>query len=217
MNTNELAKLYDRLTPRERLPMILAAAARADEVEHKRLIKSAPKESFEVPDYYALAKALREAGDFHLLTLLDLAATFWQWWGLWTTYGLREPGTTGYKKTRRKHGGSAELSEYRAGGIVRYFASRFVAHVEGWKQFCAELQIDPEAQLNFMIGWETICRTEERARELAFTPDEAALFLRFETITVEDDESSEKGPIPVETPEDLAKGWQLLLDKLMPA
>ena len=33
MNTNGLAKLYDRLTPKERLPLILAASARGDEAE----------------------------------------------------------------------------------------------------------------------------------------------------------------------------------------
>jgi hypothetical protein len=213
MNTNDLAKVYDQLTPRERLPLIIAAGARGDQVEQKRLSASAPKESFQVPDYYGLAKALHEAGNYHLLTLLDLAANFWQWWGLWMSYGLREPGVTGRKKSRRKQGRAP--NEQRAGGIVRYYASRFVAHVEGWKQFCAELQIDPEVQLDFMIGWETICRTEERARDLAFAAKEAVEFVRFQTVTVEGDESLERGPVPVETPEELAQGWHVLLDKLM--
>jgi hypothetical protein len=213
MNTKYLAKLYDQLTPRERLPLIMAAGARSDEAEQKRLCASAPKETYEVPNYYGLAKALKEAGYFHLLTLLDLAANFWQWWGLWASYVLREPGETANKKSRRGQKKSLQGLERRAGGIVRYYASRFVAHVEGWKQFCSELQIDPEAQLNFMIGWETIRRTEESARNLAFTDEQAVLFVHLESVGVEGNNSLEKRPAPVETAKDLAESWHVLLDK----
>jgi hypothetical protein len=213
MNTKYLAKLYDQLTPRERLPLIMAAGARGDEAEQKRLCASAPKEAYEVPNYYGLAKALKEAGYFHLLTLLDLAANFWQWWGLWASYVLRAPGETATKKSRRGQKESLQRLERRAGGIVRYYASRFVAHVEGWKQFCSELQIDPEAQLNFMIGWETIRRTEESARNLAFTDEQAVLFVQLESVGVEGDNSLEKRRAPVETAKDLAASWHVLLDK----
>jgi hypothetical protein len=213
MNTKNLAKLYHQLTPRERLPLIMAAGARGDRAEHKRLSASAPKEAYEVPNYFGLAKALKEAGYFHLLTLLDLAANFWQWWGLWMSYGVRDPAEAGTKKSRCGQKKSLQRLERRAGGIVRYYASRFVAHVEGWKQFCSELQIDPEAQLNFMIGWETIRRTEESARVLAFSDEEAALFVHFESVAVEGDDLLEKEPAPVETAEDLAESWHVLLDK----
>ena len=74
MNTKELAKLFDRLTPRERLALILAAAARVDEAERKRLSTSASEETHQVPNYYGLAKTLSEAVHYHMLTLLDLAA-----------------------------------------------------------------------------------------------------------------------------------------------
>jgi hypothetical protein len=215
MNTKHLAKLYDQLTPHERVPLIMAAGARSDQAEQKHLTASAPKETYEVPNYYGLAKALKEAGDFHLLTLLDLAANFWQWWGLWTSYLLREPGETATKKSRRGQNKFLQRLERRACGIVRYYASRFLAHVEGWKQFCSELQIDPEAQLNFMIGWETIRRTEESARDLAFSDEEAALFLRAESLAREGEDALEKGPAPVETAVDLAKSWHVLLDKFM--
>jgi hypothetical protein len=215
MKFDHLTKLYDKLTPRERLPLIIAAGARGDQAEHKRLSASAPVEQYEVPNYYGLAKALKEAGYFHLLTLLDLAANFWQWWGLWTSYLLREPAETGTKKSRRGQKKSLQKLERRAGGIVRYYASRVVAHVEGWKQFCSELQIDPEAQLNFMIGWETIRRTEESARDLAFTDEEAAVFVQLESLAVEGDHALEKGAAPVETAKDLAESWHVLLDKFM--
>jgi hypothetical protein len=90
-----------------------------------------------------------------------------------------------------------------------------VAHVEGWRQFCSELQIDPDFQLNFMIGWETIRRTEKSARDLAFTDEEAAVFVHLESIAAEGDDPLENGPAPVETAEDLAESWHVLLDKFM--
>src|SRR5205807_544212 len=83
VNTGGLDRLYDRLIPCERLPLIIAASIRKDQRERQRLSDSAPTFGFEVPDYFGLAKALGEAVDIHLSTLLDLAATFWQFWGLW--------------------------------------------------------------------------------------------------------------------------------------
>jgi hypothetical protein len=215
MTTNHLAKLYDTLTPRERLPLIIAAGARGDEAEHERLCTSAPPLAFREPDYYSLARAMGQAVHYHLLTLLDLAARFWQWWGLWMSYGLHDPGTARAKKRPRRQGEADEALAWRAGCVVRYYASRFVAHVEGWKRFCTELHIDPEVQLNFMIGWETIVQTEKQARALAFTPEEAERFVRIETFAVEGDDSLEKGPVPVETVQELAEGWHVLLDKLV--
>jgi hypothetical protein len=42
MTSTGLSKLYAHLLPRERLPLILAAQARGDEVEQQRLAASAP-------------------------------------------------------------------------------------------------------------------------------------------------------------------------------
>jgi hypothetical protein len=88
MNTKDLAKLYDQLTARERLTSIIAASVRNDVVERTRLKDSAPSIAFTVPHHYALAQALTTAAHYHLLTLLDLAAIFWQWWGLWAGRAL---------------------------------------------------------------------------------------------------------------------------------
>src|SRR5439155_19394785 len=126
---------------------------------------------------------------YHMLTLLDLAAKFWQWWGLWMTSGLRDGGGKERKKSRRRRVDAEILKEWRASGVVRYYASRFVAHVDGWKRFCTELHIDPEVQLEIMIGWETITHTDKTARELAFSAEEADRFVRLETAPVEGDDS----------------------------
>src|SRR5262249_19260145 len=58
MNTHRLGQLYDQLTPRERLPLIMAAHLRGDAADQKRLSASAPLKTLRVPNYYPLAKAL---------------------------------------------------------------------------------------------------------------------------------------------------------------
>ena len=77
MNTKTLSKLYDRLTARERLPLIIAAARRSDAVERRRLVDAAPSLRLEVSDHHGLAIALAEAAHVHLLTLLGLAVSYW--------------------------------------------------------------------------------------------------------------------------------------------
>jgi hypothetical protein len=215
MNLDHLTKLYDQLTPRERLPLIIAAGVRGDQAEQARLGASAPTERYQAPDYYRLAKALQEAVYLHLLTLLDLAAPFWRAWGLWNAFGLPTPEDARWRKRHRRKAEAEGSLGWRAHGICRYYAARFVAHVEGWKRFCSELHIDPEVPLHFKIGWETILCTEEFARCVAFTPEEAAKFVRIEPFAVEGEDSVGRGPVPVATAEDLAKDWHVSLDKLV--
>jgi hypothetical protein len=215
MNTHGLSQLYDQLTPSERLPLIMAAAARDDEAEKQRLSAAAPEVSFRVPNYYPLAKALSEAVDYHLLTLLDLAAQFWQWWGIWMSYLGRHSNAGNPKTGGRRKTDADRLLEWRARGIARYFGSRFVAHRQGWNQFCSEMNIDPEVQLDFMIGWDTILRTDQAARELAFSAEEACQFVRLETMPAEENESLERGPVPVETVEELVEAWHKVLEHLV--
>jgi hypothetical protein len=78
MNTNCLAKLYDRLTPHERLPLIVAASARDDETERQGLAHSAPCDRFRLPDYHGLAEGLLLLSLFHVTQLLDLAVMYWR-------------------------------------------------------------------------------------------------------------------------------------------
>jgi hypothetical protein len=225
MQTHPLDRFYDRLTPRERLPMIMAAYLRGDAAERNRLMASARTCTFQVPDYYPLAKALGQANHWHMLTLLDLAGHFWQWWGLWMACARphateedldKRRGRRANGSTRKGRSADAELiEEYRARGIMRYYASRFVAHIDGWKQFCAELQADPEAQLKFMIGWGFVAQTEKAARPLVFTAEEANRFLRLETNPVADDATMERSPLPVDSVADLVRDWHEFLEELV--
>src|SRR5262245_58408033 len=76
MNTNGLAKLYDRLSSRERLPLILAASERGDETERERLVRSAPREVFRVPDYFGLGEGLLMQAVFHMTEVLSLSTMY---------------------------------------------------------------------------------------------------------------------------------------------
>jgi len=82
---NDLAKLYDRLTPRERLPLIIAASERGDQAEADRLAHAAPRMELRLPDYHGLGEGLLWLTLFHMIGQLDLGLEFWQ--GLALAFG----------------------------------------------------------------------------------------------------------------------------------
>src|SRR6516225_10914001 len=173
MNSKCLAKLYDRLTPRERLPLILAASARDDEVEGQRLAQSAPRMALRLPDYHGLGEGLFLASLFHLIGVLDVAALFWLTQGRlaeWTAWADKDEDDS--------------LNQMDA--KVRMWAYVLTAKRDGWRRFCAELPVDPELLLSDMCGYDTVKRSEEAARLVAFSVDEARAWLRrTSTATVE--------------------------------
>jgi hypothetical protein len=225
MNRDALGRLYNQLTPRERLPLLMAAHRRGDATEYQRLSDSVPKRTFQVADYYPLAKALDEAVYLHLLCLLDLAGAFWQCWGLcMVSAPLRAPEEEKKNQRRRRTlVGTQKCPGAAAGGInasrprslMRYYASRFAAHVSGWKQFCADLPIDPEALLQFRIGWGLVTQTEKATRALVFSAEEAAEFLRRETVACAGEDTPQRGPVPVESVAELVRAWHAILDDMV--
>ena len=96
MNTNGLARRYEALTPWERLPLLVAASARGDEVERDRLARSAPQHDFRVPDYWGLCEGLEELATMYLLHQLELAALYGRVVGLLE----RRPLFRGWKRSR---------------------------------------------------------------------------------------------------------------------
>jgi hypothetical protein len=77
MNAPKLAKLYDRLTALERLPLILAAEFRGDEAEVNRLQQSAPSEIWWFPDYLMPNMALQTLSQMYIVEQLDHLANYW--------------------------------------------------------------------------------------------------------------------------------------------
>jgi len=210
MNANGLAKEYGKLRPCERLPAILAAEARGDEAERDRLVRSAPVETCSVSNHRWLTQALFELTMMHALELLDVAACFWQAWGL-TLVHEEQAG-----KRKGKAAREAEEREWKTYCMLRHFAYRFTVRVDAWKQFCAELKIDPQALLAYLPGGrDTIDRTEPKARELAFREEQVALMLAVETLEVTG-AMPERSAVAVETAEALAREWHKILDLACP-
>src|SRR5437763_1672986 len=123
MNTKNLAKNYDRLTARERLPLLLAASAREDAVERQRLLDSAPRIDLRAPHHHGLGEALFTAAHFHMMTQLDLAAKYWQWWGLWGWHCLRrENEKVQGSAPGKRAAAAAKTEEVRLYSLARYHA-----------------------------------------------------------------------------------------------
>ncbi len=79
----------------------------------------------------------------------------------------------------------------------------FCVEADAWKRLCGELNIDPEALLRDLPCYDTMRRTEEAARLLAGTPEEAMAQLR--RLGIEDAEAP--------TVEEAAKAMRAFIDQ----
>jgi hypothetical protein len=148
MNTDALAKHYDKLTPRERLPLIMAASARDDEVERGRLVRSAPRVHYSVPNYFGLAQAFNELSLLHLMELLNLAALYFR------TFGLADSDDD-------------KVSE-RMLDCALLYGYLFKVQLAGWRLFCADFGVDPEFCWTPLPGFETVQKAERMADAASF-------------------------------------------------
>jgi hypothetical protein len=151
MNTNALAKHYATLSLRERLPLIMAASRRGDEVERERLATSAPKVGWSVPDYFGLSMAFAEVSNLHLMELLDLAAVYFRALGLADSHSL------------------SEEQRERMNDAALMFGYLLKVNLAGWRQFCAENGFDPDLCWSCLPGFEPVRRAEGEAGRVAFT------------------------------------------------
>lgn len=190
MNGNGLAKLYDRLTPHERLPLIVAASLRGDDAERDRLVNSAPKHLYKVQDYYWLADGFQSLTLIHLVQMLELSSLYWR------ASGLLESIDAVY-------GDKGEKRSDEILGLLRMLAFRYCNEADAWRRFCAGLSIDADALLAELPGYGTVLATEKAARSSAYTPEEAEAFLR---------ESGKENP-QVPTPDQLAVFWRRTFDE----
>jgi hypothetical protein len=67
MNTTALSHHYECLTPWERLPLMVAASLRGDELEADRLARKAPTSTFRVPNYRGLSEGLHQLVFLYLI------------------------------------------------------------------------------------------------------------------------------------------------------
>jgi hypothetical protein len=166
MTTDALAKLYDRLTPLERLPLIIAATDRGDAVEADRLARSAPRVHVNLPNYHSLGDALMHMAVSHMIAQVEPILGFWLAAGM----VLKLEASNAGKKEKTKR------DQFWQG--LRMAAYRICVGADAWRRLCGELHIDPETLHRDLPGYQTMQRTEETARHYAFTSDEAAAYLR---------------------------------------
>jgi len=142
MNTAVLTRQYDKLTAQERLALLLAAEARGDRHEFNRLMETAPRKNYSVPHHAPLLDTFLDLSKLHFMQLLDTAACYFD--------AFEQPG--------RKRGRGADPLE--GWDMVLLLGYLFRTYLEGWRQFCAELNIDPEFMWNSWPGYETIKAAE---------------------------------------------------------
>ena len=170
MNTQMVARYYDRLSPRERFPLIVAARSRGDEAEAQRLMRSAPTTLRKVVHYRGLAEAIGELSLLHLCQLLHLAALLGQADLRWLHSAQRRP----------RRGNRQDRRERQLLHDVRLHAYLFLVESEGWYRFCAERNLDPDVLVRDFPGYTTVKAAEKVARVLAYTPEEAAQAVRLQ-------------------------------------
>ncbi|OQY87159.1 MAG: hypothetical protein B6D41_12310 [Chloroflexi bacterium UTCFX4] len=148
MNTKTLQRQYDKLTPRERVRLILEAVKRGDESERTALQRTAPRAVYQLPHHHAIAEALQIVAHTHLIIQLNRALSV----------------------ATLAHGAEDENAAYRAARIGAY---ALCVQADAWRAFCAELGIGPElAFLGFDAARGSLEFSEKIAREFAFTFEE---------------------------------------------
>ncbi|MBN9524469.1 hypothetical protein J0H58_39140 [bacterium] len=111
MTAATLSRHYPALKPDERLALMLAAAARGDDLDHARLVAAAPRVTFTTLDTFPRALAFREVLDRFRAERLDLAARYFH--------------------TRSLAAGAAGRGRERFDGVVRVYGDLLLAYRDG--------------------------------------------------------------------------------------
>jgi hypothetical protein len=165
MNSNGLARHYDCLSPWERLPLLVSAAARGDELERDRLSRSAPELCFCVPHFWGLVEGFNSLAMHYMLRQLDLAAIYER-----VERFLEQEAMLGNKEAPPLEGPPSKT--------LQTLAHRFVVRADAWTLLCAELHIAPNVLLRELPGYDTVQAMEKIAREVACTAEQAIAYLR---------------------------------------
>ena len=151
-----MTRHYEKLTPRERFSLIVAAGIRGDEADREKLMRSAPKKAFSVPNHRGYAEGFADVGNVYIAQQLDTGV--WMWRSLNAIEGDQ-------KEDSRLH------------QCVAMFASRFLVWRKAWRMLCEEYGVDGDAVLSVHPTWKTVQQLAELAEILALSPDEAAVYV----------------------------------------
>jgi hypothetical protein len=147
MKANALAKGYGSLTR-----LIMAAGSRGDEAEGYRLMRASQRIHLSFPDHAPYAQAFEELLFLTYIELLDDAA-FYQECNARADRELSESIQLGKSKRKKaistvedttSEGVTVEFPAWHRTGRTAYAAGfLFKVKVDGWKLFCAGLNVSP--------------------------------------------------------------------------
>ncbi len=158
MTSAKLSKHYGALGPAERLALVLAAGARNDDVERERLMGSAPRVTWQVPDTFGRALTLLVMSSQHRMKVLELAALVFR------TRALATEMT----------GTSAERLEC----VAVVYGYPFRARRDGWARFCAAEQLDATVCERASPGADVLKLVHQEAAAFGFTEAQARVLIR---------------------------------------
>src|SRR2546430_4838607 len=124
MNTTQLARLYDRLTVWERIPLLIAAQARKDDPEYERLLNASPVRTWRVPEHFPVELAVNVMALVYVGEQLAAAGTYF-----FTLHQMADADDAVAKDWRL----AAEISAYLS-----------AANLDAWRRFCSDIGITAE-------------------------------------------------------------------------
>jgi hypothetical protein len=137
MNSKTLARAYDKLTPQERLSLLVAAFARGDEAECDRILRAAPMIRMRVSADFGVTHAFFWVAMLSHAEQLASAVGFWQAHSMAADELLQVESSEG---------------DDRLAFVMDMHAWRFRMERQAWRRFCDESSIDPDAYMNGMPG-----------------------------------------------------------------
>jgi hypothetical protein len=125
MNAQGLARLYDRLTVWERIPLLIAAHARGDDAEYRRLFDASPRRTWHLSEHLLDEQALHVSAFIYIGEQLEAAACYF--------FDLL--------KSLVPDDRCPEDWLIDAEACAYFFA----ANAEAWRRFCSDLGIASES------------------------------------------------------------------------
>jgi hypothetical protein len=178
-----VTRQYGLLTPEERFRLILAAGARADEAEQGRLLSAGRRITLGLPDHAPYAHAFDELSVLVFIDLLDSAAGYLEAFLQADSAELHGADAVGEDQgDDEAEGAEAGAAGTEPGGEGQSVVDRWLgvalasglllkSKADGWKLFCARLNVPPFAAWAGLPGLARLERALALAEEAAFVPE----------------------------------------------
>ncbi len=181
---NTVAKLYDRLTPNERLRLVMGAFARDDDAEIERLVRACPRYTYTMMDWEYMQRYevwTRKATEFALLWIEAVGRYRHVETAILGMKLVREHYITGLNRGWQAAGMEGNLMEPEVAvaspvhietkkGVEWERQARIgelKGMVAGLHRFCVAVKVDPA---HFMAAWTPLLESIEEHRSVLNDP-----------------------------------------------